>query len=90
MCTKLFENTLENEDPIDKHVERADCLIKQKDLEFFNHQAFTMDRGEYAMFSKSFLVKSPEKDEKIHIQQHGWCENLNGFISLKYMLENYD
>lgn len=87
MCAKLSYNTQDNEDTLEKHLERADMLIEHKHQEPFSHQAVAMDKDEYKYFYKSMLkkVNSIVGDYK----EYGWCYNLRGFISQRYILENF-
>jgi hypothetical protein len=106
MCAKLSYNTQDNEDTLEKHLERANMLIEHKHQEPFSHQAIAMDKDEYKDFTKSFIVKNLSsgvlhKEEDLEqckiedlgysckVTQYGWCYNLKGFISQRYILENW-
>lgn len=102
MCAKLSYNTQDNEDTLEKHLERANMLIKHKHQEPFSHQAVTMTEDEYLQYFKSsrkvkigYIPKSNEsvqilKDKNFWLAiSYGKCYNLTGFISQRYILENY-
>ena len=83
MCAKLSYNTQDNEDTLEKHLERAEMLIKHKHQEPFSHQAVAMNKDEFQMFYKSMIKKGYQEIE------YGWCYNIRGFKSFRYILENY-
>jgi hypothetical protein len=105
MCAKLSYNTQNNEDTLEKHLERADMLIKNNHLEWFNYQTVAMDNSECQVFTKTFLVYTcPENTNGALINSkgtvtkykdyylvtnYGWCYNLRGFISNRYTIENF-
>ena len=101
MCAKLSYNTQDNEDTLEKHLERANMLIEHKHQEPFSHQAVAMDDWDYCNYCKSkvvskevfiknkHIVASNQKYDKIRVNEYGWCYNLRGFISQRYILENY-
>jgi hypothetical protein len=88
MCAKLSYNTQDNEDTLEKHLERANMLIEHKHSEPFSHQAVAMDSTEYfSMFKVLRVIKINDvKSLKVDL---GKCYNLTGFISQRYILENY-
>lgn len=104
MCAKLSYNTQDNEDTLEKHLERADMLIKHKHWEPFVHQAIAMDNDEAQAFTYTHLTKIKpdsingqltkqrgtvsEYKNNYIIAEHGWCFPYRGFISHRYMLEN--
>lgn len=107
MCSKLSYNIQEDKDTLEEHLERVNLLIENKEYDLFNHQAFAMDRDEYACSGKKQII-SKEKfekiknkynpndytlqgfsDDKVVFEEYGWCYNLRGFTSQKYILENY-
>jgi hypothetical protein len=98
MCAKLSYDTQDNEDTLEKHLERADMLIEHKHWEPFSHQAVAMSEDEYRQFTKTFIISN--KDKHLYLTQpfgkdkcvatdYGWCYNLNGFISQRYILEQW-
>jgi hypothetical protein len=100
MCAKLSYNTQDNEDTLDKHLERANLLIEHKHQEPFSHQTISMDEREYIIFHKSSLISKEQYikrgivahnyiGDKVLFKDYGWCYNLKGFISQRYILENY-
>lgn len=101
MCAKLSYNTQDNEDSIEKHLERASMLIEHKHYEPFSHQAIAMNSKDIELFTKTFISsKSADEldssylwqgkyDDKNIWKQRGWCYNLRGFISQRYIIENY-
>ena len=93
MCAKLSYNTQDNEDTLEKHLERANGLIEHKHQEPFSHQAVAMNEKEYnEYFVNIRMIKETNnkgfKEPKL-IQEKGKCYNLTGFISQRYILENY-
>lgn len=100
MCAKLSYDTQENVDTLEKHLERADKLKESKHWEVFSHQAITMNDEDYQSFFKSFRIKTENYKKGQHVirvteggkyqivQEYGWCYNLRGFISNRYILEN--
>ena len=96
MCAKLSYNTQDNEDTLEKHLERANMLIEHKHYEPFSHQAVAMNEEEYGLFYKSRIVNvSKMKGQDGHFNplnntliEYGWCYNLRGFISQRYAIEN--
>jgi len=98
MCAKLSYNTQDNVDTLEKHLERANMLIESKHQEPFSHQAIAMDESDYFRFIKGEILKDDitvDMDGFVEIKTHtnnnifGWCYNLRGFISQRYILENY-
>ena len=98
MCAKLSYNTQDNEDTLEKHLERANILMTHKHQEPFSHQAIAMSEEEYFRFIKGEILKTDithNNDGSIVLNIteddgiFGWCYNLNGFISQRYILENY-
>ena len=98
MCAKLSYNTQDNIDTLEKHLERANMLIEHKHSEPFSHQAVAMDEDDYFRFVKGEILKTDitHNDDGsivLNITEDdgifGWCYNLNGFISQRYILENY-
>lgn len=102
MCAKLSYNTQDNEDTLEKHLERANMLIEHKHQEPFSHQAVAMDTEEFGHFNKTYFMSSNKYNEKkpygfieqisndkVKVAEYGWCYNLRGFISQRYILENY-
>jgi hypothetical protein len=106
MCAKLSYNTQNNEDTLEKHLERAEYLIENKPSEPFSHQAVAMDCREFTseFFSIRKVGINYEEKENEHlvyepmedytkgyklIKTNGKCYNLTGFISQRYILENY-
>ena len=102
MCAKLSYNTQDNIDTLEKHLERANILMTHKHQEPFSHQAIAMDEVEYKTFAKRSIVdrsiynKSKTmvslgsfSTEKEVVEEYGKCYNLTGFISQRYILENY-
>lgn len=87
MCAKLSYDTQYNPDTLEKHLERAEMLIKEKHFEPFSHQSIVMDRRDYMCFSNTYLSK--EEGELRKFTNYGKCWNLVGFISQRYILENY-
>lgn len=87
MCAKLSYDTQDNPDTLEKHLERAEMLIKEKHFEPFSHQSIVMDRRDYMCFSNTYLSK--EEGELRKFTNYGKCWNLVGFISQRYILENY-
>ncbi len=104
MCAKLSYNTQNNEDTLEKHIERANLLIEHKHQEPFSHQAVAMDRDEMQLFTKSYLTSNKPENyngelvnvkgivecyhDKFKVTEYGKCYNLTGFISQRYMIEN--
>lgn len=84
MCAKLSYDTQENQDSIQKHLERADMLMASKHWEPFSHQATDMNQEQYEAFYKSFY----DFDSRSSHKELGWCYNLRGFFSQRYVLEN--
>ena len=105
LCSNLSYNTQDNEDTLEKHFENVDMLIKNNHLEWFNYQAVTMDNSECQVFTKTYLVSTcPENTNGALIKskgtvtkykdyylvtKYGWCQNLHGFISNRYLIENF-
>lgn len=102
MCAKLSYNTQDNEDTLEKHLDRANMLIEHKHSEPFSHQAVAMTEQEYFCFLKTRLVSKNNTtdnfyegdyldvpENKVQIIEYGKCYNLTGFISQRYILENY-
>ncbi len=94
MCAKLSYNTQDNDDTLEKHLERANMLLEHKHMEPFSHQATAMDESEYKAFSKTYLARN--KSELLNVfndfyehRQYGWCYNLRGFISERFKIENW-
>jgi hypothetical protein len=87
MCAKLSYNTQDNPDTLEKHLERADMLIRERHSEPFSHQAIAMTEQEYDKFYKSMIVVINGKKEVKH--ELGWCYNLRGFISQRFIIENW-
>lgn len=86
MCAKLSYDTQNKEDTLEKHLERADMLIKNKHWEPFSHQAVAMTKYEYEnMFIQSIVSINGKKEIK---KELGVAYNLRGFISQRYILEN--
>lgn len=86
MCAKLSYNTQENEDTLEKHLERANMLIEHKHQEPFSHQAVAMNKYEYEnMFIQSIVNVNGEKEIK---REMGVAYNLRGFKSFRYIIEN--
>lgn len=104
MCAKLSYNTQDNEDILEKHLERANMLIEHKHAEPFSHQAIAMDNEACQVFTKSYLTKNKpnsingslidirgtvERYKGLYkVTEQGICYNLKGFISQRYALEN--
>jgi hypothetical protein len=98
MCAKLSYNTQDAEDNLDKHLERVNMLIEHKHWEPFSHQSVRMHEDEHQLFFKQKLISNQEFDIRIHeglygdkviVRELGWCHNLRGFISQRFMLENW-
>jgi hypothetical protein len=99
MCAKLSYNTQDNEDALEKHLDRANMLIESKHQEPFSHQAVAMSEDEYEMFTVTKLVNHKYVNGNFNhinslgglqqIVEKGKCYNLTGFISQRYILENY-
>jgi hypothetical protein len=98
MCAKLSYDTQDKEDTLQKHLDRAQVLIDGKHWEPFSHQAKAMTKDEMECFAKTLLVKTPREGQQVidspngvlhRVMEHGWCYNLKGFISQRYMLENF-
>lgn len=88
MCAKLSYNTQDNEDTVEKHLERAKMLLEHRHMEPFSHQAVAMDKMEYYNDFYKSMVKNID-GKKVAVRELGWCYNLRGFISKRYMIENY-
>ena len=87
MCAKLSYNTQDNEDTLEKHLERANMLMEHKHWEPFSHQAIAMTEEEY---ENMFIQKcSVVAGEKLYHREYGVAYNLRGFTSQRYILENY-
>jgi hypothetical protein len=86
---------------LDAHFSRVGKMWKSKDYVAFEHQAMTMTEQEYHCYTKTRLILTekvpnnfyeaenmdvPEKFTEI--VDNGWCDNLNGFISQKYILQH--
>lgn len=78
MCAKLSYDTQDNEDNLEKHLERADKLIKHKHWEVFSHQAIAMNNEECQLFTKTYLIK--DKPE---------CPKVGALINSRGTLESY-
>jgi len=87
MCAKLSYDTQDNEDTLEKHLERANMLLEHKRSEPFSHQAVAMDEEEYKLFNKSFIVSD------LNSYQEKWKDvNTCSIISLrgsKYHITEY-
>lgn len=102
MCAKLSYNTQDNEDTLEKHLERAQMLIDSKHWEPFSHQAVAMTDDEYDCFAKIEPYNEKNKDKYTNLRTitfdsgrvleqgmyYGWCQNIRGFKSQRYILEN--
>lgn len=104
MCAKLSYNTQDNEDSLEKHLERANHLIESKHYEPFSHQSIAMSREEYQFFQRHYLIKRGKyndsnaqsfkllslarEDGLVGAIEYGHCWNLRGFISQRYVIEN--
>lgn len=85
MCAKLSYNTQENEDTLEKHLERANMLIESKHWEPFSHQAVSMDKEEYEHFGKMVVI-SPDRLKEYDKHTHDneiICELPNGRTCLQ-------
>ena len=94
MCAKLSYNTQDNEDALDTHLERANELIKNNELEVFKHQAVAMDEVEYDEYFVNIRLVYKVDETSISkikqatlIQEKGKCYNLIGFIPQSYILK---
>ena len=86
MCAKLSYNTQDNEDTLEKHLERAEMLMEHKHQEPFSHQAVAMTEDEYEnMFIQSIVNINGKKERK---REMGVAYNLRGFMSQRYIIEN--
>lgn len=63
MCAKLSYNTQEDEDTLEKHLERANMLIEHKPRESFSHQAVSMTYNDWHSFTKTRRVKKELYDD---------------------------
>lgn len=63
MCAKLSYNTQDNQDTLEKHLERANMLLEHKHWEPFSHQMVAMDEDEYITNRRtvSFFNKTKTK-----------------------------
>ena len=92
MCAKLSYNTQDNEDTLEKHLERANMLIESKHYEPFAHQSVVMGKADYNYSFYKSMVKHIDNGfgkERTIVKELGWCYNLRGFVSQRYILENY-
>lgn len=78
MCAKLSYNTQDNEDTLEKHLERANMLIESKYQEPFSHQAVAMTFDECMIYCKTYLIKDKSK-----------YEDENDIFSTKYFCKHY-
>ena len=86
MCDKISYNTRENEDTLEKHLERANMLIESKHWDSFSHQAIAMNEEEYEnMFIQSIVKVNGKKEIK---REMGVAYNIRGFKSFRYIIEN--
>jgi hypothetical protein len=104
LCAKLSYNTQDKEDTLEKHLERAKMLIEHKHSEPFSHQAVAMNEQEYELFAKMMIVSESKlkashvnphkfkylKGDLLSVREEGWCYNNRGFITKRYILENYN
>lgn len=104
MCAKLSYNTQDNTDTIEKHLERANMLQEHKHWEPFSHQAITMNQSDVNCYTNTLKMSRQKyedskhklgdhvaisNDNKMSITKYGVCYNLRGFISQRYLLENF-
>lgn len=72
---------------LDAHFSRLGKMWKSKDYAAFEHQAIAMTSSEYKNFSTTQQAKY-EQGKPIKKENFGICDNLNGFISQKYILQH--
>ena len=87
---KILDYTLQ------EHLETAEKLITNGNLDVFKHQAISMNEKESSAFSITNLIgkdkASPLDDNKFsdrlnYATTYGICDNYKGFINFKYKLE---
>lgn len=91
-CARLSYMTFDNKIDYEKDIQLHDQLLKDKHFSPFEHCARVMSDEEYYNF-----VKGVEKVKKHSVipdvyyfdeSECGWCTNLKGFISYRYLIEN--
>lgn len=81
MCARVSYTTIDTEQSewnIDKYVQKYDELVKNGHMSPTEHIAKCQTEEEYESFLKG----------KVPNEQEGWCNNVKGWISQRWYLEN--
>ena len=93
-CARLSYMTFDGEINYEKDVKLHDQLLESRHYSPFEHCARAMSSDEYYEFAKGkMIVKDGYGDGDSLVQDidnhtQGWCNNYQGFIQYRYLVEN--
>lgn len=93
-CARLSYITHDGEINYEKDIKLHDQLLRDKHYSPFEHCARAMSEDEYYEFAKGrMLVRDgygygDSLEQDIDNGTNGWCNNLRGWISYRYIIEN--
>lgn len=85
-CARLSYMTFDNKIDYEKDIQLHDRLLADGHMSCFEHCAKAMNSDEYFAFYKGFCDASTTEEEDAANQ--GWCNNFQGFIPYRYLIEN--
>lgn len=92
-CARLSYMTFNNEIDYEKDIQLHDRLLADGHMSPFEHCARAMDDVEFESYRKGQFV--PESDDiaedigmALSNNAFGWCNNFQGFIPYRYLIEN--
>jgi len=92
-CARVSYINYEGTDDYVKDVALFENLLKQGHMSPFEHCSQAMGVAEYTSFTKGkakYITGDYLSDVSKYFddEAHGWCNNLKGFIQLRYLVEN--
>ena len=83
-CARLSYSTFDKEINYKKDLELHDRLLRDRHMSPFEHCLKAMSSQEYYRFRKGWMNAKENED----ITTRGWCDNFQGWISYRYLIEH--
>lgn len=84
-CARLSYMTFDGEIDYEKDIQLHDRLLEDNHFSCFEHCARAMTDEEYFHMRKGWVHENLDGD--IDTSAHGWCNNFQGFITYRYLIE---